>query len=181
MPPGPETHDGIKALYSPDHSLLHVGWTHWHLVPEGPGSSKGCWRAGDPDIPGGRVSRWCPAALSVSVPSAHWTTLKLTESSLLGAPYSCEMPLGCSRRGNSRGRKERVPSPSLPCTYCQVGSPAGGVTTSTFQDAEVSEAHPDRLDLVPGKHRWAFLPLPPHRAPTQKAKTSVVVTLKPRV
>lgn len=63
-----------------------------------------------------------------------WTTLKLTESSLLGAPYGCEMPLGCSRRGNSRGRKERVPSPSLPCTYCQVGSPAGGLTTFTFQE-----------------------------------------------
>ena len=62
-----------------------------------------------------------------------WTTVKLTESSLLGAPYSCEMSMGCGWRDNSRGRKERVPSPSLVRTCCQVGSPAGGLTTSTLQ------------------------------------------------
>ena len=56
------------------------------------------WGPGDP--------RWqglpMVSCSSERVGAQHpWTTLKLTESALLGAPYGSEMPLGCAQRGNS--------------------------------------------------------------------------------
>lgn len=103
----------------------------WSQRDQDQGRAAGGWGPGDPRWQGLPLVSCSSERVGAQRP---WTTLKLTESSLLGAPYGCEMPLGCAQRGNSRGRKERVLSPSLPRTYCQVGSSAGGLTTPTFQE-----------------------------------------------
>lgn len=140
-----EPHEGTKSLYS-----LQVWNGHQHLIPEGRGSGKSCWRAGHVCNPGG--PRGWQASLSWGhhrLPKAScgfthisaqcpWTP---TDAGLGGAPGSphtvVRHPLEGGTQRGSRGRmQEKALEFSPPCTHWPSRPHSRRVrqTTPTCQD-----------------------------------------------